>query len=162
MISDNPSDIAFAVNLMSGMFGALTAMFIAWTTMILGKMIFTGRTGNVDNGQLISLAGAGLAAGFATAFAASIWFSAVEGEVYSMSTFFTALTMWAAFKWYALPNTVENDKWLLFAVFSIALSTGVHLLSVLAFPVIAFLYYYKNIKHIPTQESWPVLPLVLY
>lgn len=146
IISDNPSDIAFAVNIMSGMFGALTAMFISWTTMILGKMIFAGRSGKIDNGQLISLAGAGLAGGLATAFAVSIWFSAVEGEVYSMSTFFTALTMWAAFKWYALPNTVDNDRWLLFAVFSIALSTGVHLLSVLAFPVIAFLYYYKKYK----------------
>ena len=42
-ISDNPSDIAFAVNLMSGLFSAFAAMFIAWTTMILGKLSLTGR-----------------------------------------------------------------------------------------------------------------------
>ena len=145
-VSDNPADIAFAVNLMSGLSSALAAMFIAWSAMILGKLAFTGRDGELDNGQLISLAGAGLAAGLATAFAVSVWFSAVEGEVYAMSTFFTAMTVWAAFKWYGRPDSVQNDKWLLFAVFSIALSTGVHLLSVLVFPVISLMYYFKKYK----------------
>lgn len=146
MLSDNPSDVAFAVNLMSGLFSAFTAMLMAWTTMILGKMIFAGRTEKLSNSEIISLAGAGLVAGLTSAFAVSIWFSAVEGEVYSMSTFFTALTIWASFKWYSLPDSPDSDRWLLFAVFAIALSTGVHLLSVLAFPVIAFLYYYKKYK----------------
>lgn len=146
MLSDNPSDIAFAVNLMSGMFSAFAAMFIAWTTMILGKLSLTGRNEVTETSHLIGLSGAGLVAGLATAFSVSIWFSAVEGEVYAMSTFFTALTMWSAFKWYSLPDNTDSDRWLLFSVFSIALSTGVHLLSVLVFPVIAFLYYYKKYK----------------
>ncbi len=144
MISDNPSDIAFAINMMSGIFSALAAMFIAWSSIILGKLMLVGKEGELDKGQMYSLAGGGLVAGLATAFAVSIWFSAVEGEVYSMSTFFTAMTIWAAFKWYNLPDTVDSDRWLLFAVFSVALSTGVHLLSVLTFPAIALLYYYKK------------------
>ena len=147
MISDNPSDVAFAVNMMSGLFSALAAMLIAWTTMILGKLTFVGRKEEEDFSQMIALAGAGLVAGLSTAWAISIWFSAVEGEVYSMSTFFTALTIWASFKWYSRPDSVANDKWLLFTVFAISLSTGVHLLSVLAFPVIALLYYYKKYKN---------------
>ncbi len=147
MISDNPSNIAFAVNLMSGMFSALAAMFIAWSTIILGKLALVGKDNELDKAQMYSVAAGGLVAGLATAFAVSIWFSAVEGEVYSMSTFFTAMTIWATFKWYNLPNTVEADKWLIFAIFSIALSTGVHLLSVLVFPVIALLYYYKKYKN---------------
>ncbi len=144
LISDNPSNVAFAVNLMSGLFSALAAMFIAWSTIILGKLTLVGKDGELDKAQMYSVAAGGLVAGLATAFAVSIWFSAVEGEVYSMSTFFTAMTIWATFKWYNLPNTVEADRWLIFAIFSIALSTGVHLLSVLAFPVIALLYYYKK------------------
>ncbi len=144
LISDNPSNIAFAVNLMSGLFSALAAMFIAWSTIILGKLTLVGKDGELDKAQMYSVAAGGLVAGLATAFAVSIWFSAVEGEVYSMSTFFTAMTIWATFKWYNLPNTVEADRWLIFAIFSIALSTGVHLLSVLVFPMIALLYYYKK------------------
>ncbi|HHH53013.1 MAG TPA: DUF2723 domain-containing protein, partial [Bacteroidetes bacterium] len=145
--SDNPSDIAFAVNLMSGMFSALAAMFVAWTTIILSKLALVGRENELNTPQLISVLSGGLIAGLSAAFAISIWFSAVEGEVYSMSTFFTAMTVWAAFKWYYLPDSKETDRWLLFAVFSIALSTGVHLLSVLAFPIIALLYYYKKYKN---------------
>ena len=147
MISGDTSNIAFSINLMSGMFSALAAMFIAWSTIILGKLMLVGKEGEPDKGQMYSLAGGGLAAGLATAFAISIWFSAVEGEVYSMSTFFTAMTIWATFKWYNLPDSVSSDKWLIFAIFSIALSTGVHLLSVLVFPVIALLYYYKKYKN---------------
>ena len=150
ILSDNPSDIAFAVNLMSGLCTALAAMFIAWITMIFGRLSLVGRDGETDMSQNIALAFAGLVAGLATAFSTSIWFSAVEGEVYAMSTFFTAMTFWAAVKWYALPDKNENDRWLLFSIFSAGLSIGVHLLSLLAFPAIAMLYYFKKYKNI----SW--------
>lgn len=138
VVSDNPEDIAFAVNLMSGISTAFAAMFIAWVTIILSKLSLVGREGKPDNGQLIAIAGAGLVAGLATAFSTSIWFSAVEGEVYAMSTFFTALTLWATIHWYAQPNEHQYDRWLIFAIYSAGLSVGVHLLSILTFPRLPF------------------------
>ena len=144
VVSDNPEDIAFAVNLMSGISTAFAAMFIAWVTIILGKLSLVGREGNPDNGQLIAIAGAGLVAGLATAFSTSIWFSAVEGEVYAMSTFFTALTLWATIHWYAQPDEHQYDRWLIFAIYSAGLSVGVHLLSILTFPALAFFFYLKR------------------
>ncbi len=144
LLSDNPEDIAFAVNLMSGLCTALAAAFVAWSTIILGKMALVGREGSPDNGQQIALAGAGVAAGLATAFATSIWFSAVEGEVYAMSTFFTTLTLWSMMKWYSLPDSQSADRWLLFTVYAAGLSMGVHLLSLLTFPALALFYYYKK------------------
>ncbi|WP_246141537.1 glycosyltransferase family 117 protein [Phaeodactylibacter luteus] len=144
LLSDNPEDIAFAVNLMSGLCTALAAAFVAWSTIILGKMALVGREGTPDSGQQIALAGAGVAAGLATAFATSIWFSAVEGEVYAMSTFFTTLTLWSMMKWYSLPDSQSADRWLLFTVYAAGLSMGVHLLSLLTFPALALFYYYKK------------------
>jgi hypothetical protein len=147
LFSDNPSDIAVAVNLLSAFSTALAAMFVAWTTMIFGKLAMTGsREAEPTMSQNISLAIAGLTAGLATAFSTSIWFSAVEGEVYAMSTFFTALTLWSMVKWYHLPNTPQSDRWILFAVYSAGLSMGVHLLSLLTFPALAMLYYFKKYK----------------
>src|SRR5690606_39601630 len=32
-------------------------------------------------------------------FSDSFWYSAVEGEVYALSSFFTAVVFWAALKW---------------------------------------------------------------
>jgi Protein of unknown function (DUF2723) len=71
--------------------------------------------------------------------------------VYAMSTCFTALTIWAVLKWYNLPDNVSADRWLIFAVYSAGLSIGVHLLSLLTFPALALLYYYKKSK---THTLW--------
>ncbi len=105
-----------------------------------------GRQAEPNPGEQMALAGAGLVAGLATAFSTSIWFSAVEGEVYAMSTFFTALTFWATIKWYNLPDQPQNDRWLVFALYAAALSIGVHLLSILTFPALALFYYFKKYR----------------
>lgn len=140
----HPENIAFAVNFMSGICTALGAMFLAWITIILGKLALVGRSGEVNGGQTFALAGAGLVAGLAMTFTSSIWFSAVEGEVYAMSTFFTCLTVWSMVKWYGLPDEPKHDRWLVFTVYAAALSIGVHLLSLLTFPALAMLYYFKK------------------
>ncbi len=144
IFSNELSDIAFAVNMMSGIATAFVAMFVAWITMIFGKLAFVGRNGELEGMAKYSNAISGLVAGLATTFATSIWFSAVEGEVYAMSTFFTALSFWTAVKWYALEDSQKADRWLLFTLYAIGLSTGVHLLSILTLPAIAMLYYFKK------------------
>lgn len=146
LFSDNPEHIAFAVNLMSGLATAFAAMFISWTTIMLGKLALVGREGTTSDTENLVLGGAGLVAGLSMAFSTSIWFSAVEGEVYAMSTFFTAMTLWSMVKWYSLPDSAQNDKWILFTVYSAGLSMGVHLLSLLTFPALAIFYYFKKFK----------------
>lgn len=146
LFSNDPADIAFAVNLMSGTCTAFAAAFVAWITINLGKMALVGRDDAPDQAQNIALAASGIVAGLTTAFATSIWFSAVEGEVYAMSTFFTAFTVWAAMKWYIMPDEAQNDRWLIFAIYLAGLSIGVHLLSILTFPVLAIFFYLKKYK----------------
>jgi MFS family permease len=146
IVSNDPADIAFAVNFMSGLCSAFAAMFIARITMMLGQLVLVGREGEMDQGQAIATAGAGIVAGLSTAFATSVWFSAVEGEVYAMSTFFTTLTLWAAIKWYSLPDERSADRWLIFSLFAAGLSIGIHLLSILTFPALAMFYYFKRYK----------------
>lgn len=144
IFSDDPSSIAFSVNLMSGMFSALAAMLIAWVTMIFGKIALVGRAGETSGAQNIALGLAGIVGGLTTAFSTSVWFSAVEGEVYAMSTFFLAFTIWTAIKWYNLPNDKENDRWLVLCLFATGMSVGVHLLSLLSVLAVAILYYFKR------------------
>ena len=96
LVSDDPADSAFSINLMSGIATAFGAMFIAWVTIMLGKLALVGREDEPSSGEALALAGAGLVAGLAMAFSTSVLFSAVEGGVYAMSTFFTAMTLWAS------------------------------------------------------------------
>lgn len=146
LISSDPSSQAFAINLLSGVCTAFAVAFICWSTIMLAKLAWLGREKEPDTTQGLVLSAAGLVAGLTGAFLTSVWFSAVEGEVYAMSTFFTALTVWAALKWYYLPSNAQNEKWLILVWFVAALSIGVHLLSLLTFPVIGLLYYYKRFQ----------------
>ena len=147
IFSNNPADIAFAVNLMNGMCTAMAAAFVAWITITFARLATIGRDKEVPDNQIWPICGAGLVAGLATAFCTSVWFSAVEGEVYAMSTLFTAMTLWSMVKWYGLPDDPKNDKWIVFALYSAGLSIGVHLLSLLTFPALALLYYFKKYKN---------------
>ncbi len=146
-LSDNPANIAFAVNLLSGLCTAGMATLVCLTTMLLGRETVLPDNGELSSANLWALTSAGIAAGLTSAFCSSIWFSAVEGEVYAMSTFFTALTLFSIVKWYFLPNNSKNDRWLVFACYSAGLSIGVHLLSLLTFPALALFIYFKKFKN---------------
>ena len=144
--SSNPANIAFAVNLMSGVCTAFTAFFVAQISMLFGKSLLE-KNRELTSADNFALLFVGLGAGLSTAFSSSIWFSAVEGEVYAMSTMFTAMTFWAATIWYFKPNTRQHDRWLLLSIYFGSLSIGVHLLSLLAFPAIGLMYYFKRYKN---------------
>ena len=146
MISDDPANIAFAVNLLSGLCTAGLATLVGLTAMMLGKEVILDESNESSKPELLALTFTGVVAGLTTAFCSSIWFSAVEGEVYAMSTFFTGLTLFAVVKWYYLPNTGKSDRWLVFACYSAGLSIGVHLLSLLTFPALALFVYFKKFK----------------
>ena len=148
ILSDDPALIAAFVNGMSAICTAFGATFVAWSTIRLSLLSLTGRddSAEVGGGQVIAVAGAGLVAGLCAAFITSVWFSAVEGEVYAMSFFFTCMTVWAAMRYYTTPNDRDYIayRWLIFAIFCIGLSSGVHLLSILVLPFITILFYLRE------------------
>jgi hypothetical protein len=159
LLSSSPEAIAYGVNAMSGISTAFAAALVSWITIRLSILSLLGRDEEAElgSGQTIAVAAAGLVAGLATTFSSSIWFSAVEGEVYAMSLLFTCLTVWAMIRWYTKPDTPEADRWLLFALFASGLSIGVHLLSILTIPAMAIFYYFKKYK----ETSWLGLGLAV-
>ena len=144
VVSDNPSNIAYALNVMSGVCTAFLVMFVCWSTIILSKLAMVGRNNDPEaGGQTIAILASGVVAALATTFATSVWFSAVEGEVYAMSSGFSGLVMWASLRWYVSDHP-QADRWLVFIAYMMGLSIGVHLLSLLAFPFLGVLFYYKQ------------------
>jgi hypothetical protein len=79
-------------------------------------------------------------------FSDTFWFSAVEGEVYAMSSMMTALVFWIILKWESVADEKHAFRWLILLAFVIGLSVGVHLLNLLAIPAISFVYYFKKFK----------------
>ena len=77
-------------------------------------------------------------------FTDSFWFSAVEGEVYAMSSFFTAIVFWAILKWEEHADEKHAYRWLILIAYLMGLSVGVHMLNLLAIPAITLVWYFKK------------------
>ena len=95
---------------------------------------------------MIAIFGSGVVGALAFTFSDSFWFSAVEGEVYAMSSLFTAMTFWAILKWEAVAGEPHSYRWLILIAYLIGVSIGVHLLNLLAIPAVTFVFFYKNYK----------------
>ncbi|MCD4730803.1 MAG: DUF2723 domain-containing protein [Bacteroidales bacterium] len=139
------SRVAFMVNMMSALSSSLTILFLFWTLTMLAKKLAL-RSGEMTEGKKIAIFGSAIVGSLAYTFSDSFWFSAVEGEVYAMSSFFTALVFWAILKWEEKAEEEHSFRWLIFIAYMMGLSVGVHLLNLLAIPAIAFVYYFKNYK----------------
>jgi hypothetical protein len=86
-------------------------------------------------------------------FCDSAWFSAVEAEVYAMSSFFTAFVVWAILKWDLIEDESKANRWLILIFYMMGLSIGIHLLNLVTIPALALVYYFK--KYTPT--TWGVV-----
>src|SRR5690606_29454970 len=69
---------------------------------------------------------------------------AVEGEVYALSSLFTAAVFWAILKWENVADEPNANRWLILIAYLMGLSTGIHLLNLLAIPAIGLVYYFKK------------------
>ncbi|MCK9617689.1 MAG: DUF2723 domain-containing protein [Lentimicrobiaceae bacterium] len=140
------SKVAFMINAMSALSSGFTILFLFWTITAIAKKIAAPNGEEMPIGNKWAVLGSGLVGALAYTFTDSFWFSAVEGEVYAMSSFFTALVFWSILKWEAVSEEKHANRWILFITFQIGLSIGVHLLNLLAIPAIAFVYYFKKYK----------------
>ncbi len=159
LFGDNPQTAANAVNFMSALASAATILFLFWTITHFARKMFVKAGETLTAPQLITVMGAGAVGALAYTFTDSFWYSAVEGEVYALSSFFTALVFWIILKWEHADEhagedeaaRVQSDRWIIFLFFMMGLSIGVHLLNLLTIPAIVMIYYYRRFK--PTTKG---------
>jgi hypothetical protein len=138
------SKVAAMVNIMSALASAFTILFLFWTITHLARRIVAGRDEELPAGKIIAVMGAGVVGSLAYTFSDSFWFSAVEGEVYAASSFFTAIVFWAILKWENVADEKYANRWIILIAFLMGLSIGVHLLNLLAIPAIVLVYYFRK------------------
>lgn len=139
------TQVALMVNILSALLSAFTILFLFWTITALAKKIVL-RDKEYTSGTLIAIMGSGIVGALAFTFSDSFWFSAVEGEVYSSSSFFTAIVFWAILKWESVADEKHSYRWIILIAYLMGLSIGVHLLNLLTIPALAFVYYFKKYK----------------
>lgn len=139
--------VARMVNMMSALSSSFTILFLFWSITMIAKKIALRNGEELNQGKMFAILGAGLVGSLAFTFSDSFWFSAVESEVYAMSSFFTAIVFWAILKWEEHTDERHALRWLILIAYLMGLSIGVHLLNLLAIPAITMVYYFKKYKN---------------
>lgn len=141
--------VGFWVNVLSALCSGFGIMFLFWTITLFGKKL-VNNLGGFTLLRTFAIFAAGTVGALTYTFTDTYWFSAVEGEVYAMSSFFTALVFWCILKWdeeYDNPKPNTNPaRWMVLIFYLMGLSIGVHLLNLLTIPAIGLIVYYKLSK----------------
>lgn len=153
--------IAFWMNIGSAVSSGFTILFLFWTITALARKAFVGisREAKLSASQLFLTMSAGAVGALAYAFTDTFWFSAVEAEVYAMSSLCTAVVFWAILKWEVRADEKGADRWLILIAYVMGLSIGVHLLNLLVIPAIALVIYFRKTKESTTSGILKALGL---
>ncbi|WP_338814551.1 DUF2723 domain-containing protein [Bernardetia sp. Wsw4-3y2] len=159
-------EVAYWINMLSALCSSFSILFLFWTITMLARRIvrptlqkvmdaktetdlkkgLDAQENDYTLAEKIMILGSGAIGALAYTFSDSFWFSAAEAEVYGMSSFFTAIVVWAIFKWERIDDERDSNRWLIFIAYLVGLSIGVHLLNLLALPALAYVYYFKKYK----------------
>jgi Protein of unknown function (DUF2723) len=142
----DPAMAGKMINIMSALCSSFSILFLFWSITRLGTKAIVKKGEEFTSAKQWAVLGAGAVGALAYTFSDSFWFSAVEGEVYAMSSFFTAFVFWAILKWEEEDTTNPTGamRWLVVIAYFMGLSIGVHLLNLLVIPAICFVYYFKK------------------
>ncbi len=150
--------VARMVNTMSALASGFTILFMFWSMTLLGRKLATAKGAELTDSKVLAIFGSAIVGSLAYTFSDSFWFSAVEGEVYASSSFYTAITFWCILKWEENADDKRSFRWLILIGYIIGLSIGVHLLNLLCIPAIVFVYYFKKFE---TTRKGVILSAIL-
>lgn len=123
-------EVAWRANLVSALFGVLTACTVTAIVMRLTTSFMAGVTG-----------------GLSYAFSHEVWGQSVLAEVYTQYAFFFALTLYFVLRW----RDTAMPKMMYGAAFTAGLGVVAHGLMILSLPVFALAVLW------PRDHEWPTL-----
>ena len=148
-LASDPSQVALMVNLLSALLSAGCIFFLFLTvTHLSRKLICPISDGEMSIPQVITIEACGMVGALAYTFSDTFWFSAVEAEVYSFSSFLTALMFWLILKWENEMDKPDSTRWIVLIAYITGLSIGVHLLCLLCLPAMSFVVYFRRARRV--------------
>ncbi|MFI3331980.1 MAG: DUF2723 domain-containing protein [Rikenellaceae bacterium] len=132
------------VNGLNCIVSAFTILFLFWTITHIARRLFSAEGREFTKNSQWAALGAGVVGALAYTFTDTFWFSAVEGEVYAMSSMFTALVVWLMLRWEDEADEPHSHRWIILIAYLMGLSIGIHILNLLAIPALVFIYYFRK------------------
>ncbi len=143
IVAPGVGKVALAINIFSALASAFTILFLFWSITHITRRILVKKN-ECTSSTLIAILGGGVIGALAYTFSDTFWFSAVEGEVYAASSFFTAIVVWAMLKWEETADKPYANRWLIFIAYLMGLSIGVHMLNLLTITALVLIYYFRK------------------
>ena len=144
----DPDLVGMAVNAMNSLASAFCILFLFWTITHLARRLVTRGGAELTHARAWAVLGAGAVGALAYTFTDTFWFSAIEGEVYALSSMFTALVIWLMLKWEDEADQPHSLRWIVLIAYMMGLSIGVHILNLLTIPALVFIYYFRTTKRV--------------
>ncbi len=145
---------SIVINAMSALFSAFTILFLFWTITHFVRRLLNKDFEEVTKHQEIAILFAGVIGSLCFTWSDTFWFSAVEGEVYSMASLFIAILVWLITKWENEYTESDNERWIILIFFIVGLSVGVHMMCMLAIPAVCLVYYTRNYEFTWKNFLW--------
>ncbi|MCS6999531.1 MAG: DUF2723 domain-containing protein [Bacteroidota bacterium] len=140
-------DTGIRINFVSVVASAFT-VWLLYLTIV--KVIIHFRQRIIEGwSDALAVCGAALVGSLALNFSDTFWFNGVESEVYAMSSLLVQIIVYLMMLWNEQADREGNERYLLAIAYLIGLSTGVHLLSILAIFSIVYLVYFRRYPHTP-------------
>ena len=147
----NPDYVGIAVNAMNSLASAFCILFLFWTITHLARRLVTRNGAELTRANTWAILGAGAVGALAYTFTDTFWFSAIEGEVYALSSMFTALVVWLMLKWEEQADEPHASRWIVLIAYLMGLSIGVHILNLLTIPALVFIYYFRKTQQVTAK-----------
>ncbi len=140
---NDTTKVAVTVNALSAICSGFAIMFLFWTITHLVRKAFVNG-GEPESNHVPAIIGSGVVGALAFTFSDTFWFSAVEGELYALSSLIIALVFWGMLKWEEEADESYSGRWIILIAYIMGLGLGVHRLNLLIIPVLVFVYYFKK------------------
>ena len=136
------SKVPVTVNVLSALCSGFAILFLFWTITHLVRKVFV-KNNELEAKHIPAIIGSGIVGALAFTFSDTFWFSAVEGELYALSSLVIALVFCGMLKWEEEADKTYSGRWIILIAYIMGLGLGIHRLNLLIIPVLVFVYYFK-------------------
>jgi len=137
------SKVALMINILSALSSAFAIMFLFWTITHLIRRVLS-RYSSLEAKHIPVILAGGITGALAYTFSDTFWFSAVEGELYALSSLVTGLVFWGMLKWEEEADETYAGRWIILIAYVMGLSLGIHRLNLLVIPALVFVFYFRR------------------
>ena len=146
LLAPSPEHVPMMINGLNAVASGFCILFLFWTITHLARRIMSREGEAMSHQQMILVLGAGAIGALAYAYTDTFWFSAVEGEVYALSSMFTSLVVWLMLRWEENADRPTSMRWIILIAYLMGLSIGVHILNLLTIPALVMIYFFRRYK----------------